>query len=304
MTSRGRRPGLGWLRQFVSLVNRGTQAGQFVMGINRRNADYVYPLNPRCHFPLADDKILAKQILADAGVPVPLSLGVVRGFFEVSRWSDWLSCRGDGVVKPSRGKGGSGVMVIQPGSDGAGDPRFLAPALRGHFGDILSGVFSGGVSDVAMIEERLIPHPGLARLWGPNLVDIRIILHRGEAIQAMLRVPTAASRGRSNLHAGGLGIAVGLSDGRTGGGFLAGRPVTEHPDTGGRLFGMQVPDWPLVIEIADRVSKGLPLGYLGVDIALDGARGPTVLEVNVRPGLEIQNVNDCGLISAMANLRR
>jgi D-alanine-D-alanine ligase-like ATP-grasp enzyme len=37
------------------------------------------------------------------------------------------------------------------------------------------------------------------------------------------------------------------------------------------------------------------LGYLGVDIVLDRVKGPLVLEMNARPGLNIQIANHMGL---------
>jgi glutathione synthase/RimK-type ligase-like ATP-grasp enzyme len=37
------------------------------------------------------------------------------------------------------------------------------------------------------------------------------------------------------------------------------------------------------------------LGYIGVDMVLDQEKGPLILELNARPGLNIQIANDCGL---------
>jgi D-alanine-D-alanine ligase-like ATP-grasp enzyme len=37
------------------------------------------------------------------------------------------------------------------------------------------------------------------------------------------------------------------------------------------------------------------LGYIGVDMVLDEDKGPLILELNARPGLNIQIANDCGL---------
>ena len=42
-----------------------------VLSMNRRNLDYIYTRNQRKHFPLADDKLLAKEVLVAAGVRVP-----------------------------------------------------------------------------------------------------------------------------------------------------------------------------------------------------------------------------------------
>src|SRR5690554_8140753 len=37
------------------------------------------------------------------------------------------------------------------------------------------------------------------------------------------------------------------------------------------------------------------LGYIGVDLVLDEKKGPLILELNARPGLNIQIANDAGL---------
>ena len=39
--------------------------------------------------------------------------------------------------------------------------------------------------------------------------------------------------------------------------------------------------------------------HVGVDIVVDAVRGPLVLELNARPGLEIQNINGRGLGAAL-----
>jgi len=38
------------------------------------------------------------------------------------------------------------------------------------------------------------------------------------------------------------------------------------------------------------------LGYQGVDLVLDRDRGPLILELNARPGLNIQIANHAGLL--------
>ena len=45
-----------------------------IMGINRRNLELIYPHNPRSGFPLVDDKVRTKELLAAAGVPVPRTI--------------------------------------------------------------------------------------------------------------------------------------------------------------------------------------------------------------------------------------
>ena len=42
-----------------------------IMGINRRNADYVLKYNKRSLYPIVDDKIITKQRAIEAGIHVP-----------------------------------------------------------------------------------------------------------------------------------------------------------------------------------------------------------------------------------------
>jgi len=55
------------------------------------------------------------------------------------------------------------------------------------------------------------------------------------------------------------------------------------------------PDWAAVLDVARRAAGAVQLGYLGVDIVLDAQLGPMVIEINARPGLEIQNVHGQGM---------
>jgi len=270
-----------------------------VLGISRRNLEFVYGLNRRRDIPIADDKIEAKRVLSQAGIPVPATLTAVRGFFEIRAVTTWLSARGDAVIKPSRGRVGSGVMILRSPEDQQKSLDNTPKRLGRHLADILSGVYSGGEQDVALVEERLRPHPAMADLWDRDIVDIRVIVHCGRPAMAMLRVPTSLSGGRSNLHAGGLGLAIDLVTGLTRDGCWFGRRVSQHPDTGAALAGIVVPDWPKIMEISAAAGHATPLGYIGVDIALDANAGPVVLEINARPGLEIQNVNGRGLRTAL-----
>jgi len=119
-------------------------------------------------------------------------------------------------------------------------------------------------------------------------------------VVSMIRVPTAQSGGRANLHQGGLGVAVDLVTGRTFRALHRGRTVERHPESGAPLVDLELPGWARVLEVAASAAHAVPLGYLGVDVVVDRTRGPLVLEINARPGLEIQNVVGEGLARALA----
>ena len=59
-------------------------------------------------------------------------------------------------------------------------------------------------------------------------------------------------------------------------------------------MNLPVPFWSDIMTMAEACYDAIPLGYLGVDICIDETLGPLVLEVNGRPGLEIQNVSNRG----------
>jgi alpha-L-glutamate ligase-like protein len=280
-----------------------------VYGINRRNLALVYPNNPRRHYPFADDKLLAKERFAAAGVATPRTLAVCDGLYAVPGVVEGLRGQGSFVVKPASGSGGQGILVV-----GAWDPareawtraggRAVAPhELARHLADVVFGVHSNQLEDRAFVEERVTPHPLFAELWADGLCDVRVITLEGEPVMAMIRVPTAESGGRANLHQGGLGIAVDLATGETFRALHHGAAVERHPESGAPLVGLAVPAWPEVLAVARRAASAVPLGYLGVDVVVDATRGPLVLEINARPGLEIQNVNGHGLGPALAGAR-
>lgn len=281
-----------------------------VYGINRRNLSLVYPNNERRNYPFADDKLLAKALFDAHGVPTPETLAVCDGLFAVPGTVESLRGRGRFVVKPSNGSGGGGILVV-----GEWDPErqawrkaggsTLSPLQLGrHLADVVFGVHSNQLEDRAFVEVRVEPHPLFSDLWQDGLCDVRVITLGGRPVMSMIRVPTAESGGRANLHQGGLGIAVDLGSGRTFRALHHGRAVERHPESGARLVGLELPSWPEVLEIAARAARAVPLGYLGVDVVVDRVRGPLVLEINARPGLEIQNVNGSGLGPALERARR
>lgn len=277
-----------------------------VYGINRRNLSLVYPNNARRHYPLADDKLLAKERFAAAGVPVPETLAVCEGLFAVPGVVEALRGRSRFVVKPASGSGGGGILVVGEwdAAEGcwrrAGGERLTPRTLGRHLADVVFGVHSNQLEDRAFVERRVEPHPFFAALWGDGLCDVRVITLRGAPVMSMIRVPTAESGGRANLHQGGLGIAVDLATGHTFRALHRGRSVARHPESGAPLLGLLVPAWAEVLEVSRRAARSVPLGYLGVDVVLDREAGPLVLEINARPGLEIQNVTGQGLGPALA----
>ena len=113
---------------------------------------------------------------------------------------------------------------------------------------------------------------------------------------AMVRLPTRQSGGKANLHQGAIGVGVDLATGRTLGGVSQNDAIDYHPDTLNSIVDIQVPHWDNILEIAASCYELTDLGYLGVDIVLDKEQGPMMLELNARPGLNIQIANREGAL--------
>jgi hypothetical protein len=75
--------------------------------------------------------------------------------------------------------------------------------------------------------------------------------------------------------------------------------ITHHPDTGYPLSDIPVPYWKEMLYMATRTFDMTGLGYLGADMVIDRERGPLLLELNARPGLQIQIANRKGLWSRL-----
>ena len=287
---------IGYLKKFNRLHGK-------VLGINQRNLDYIYPNNPREHFKLADDKSETKKILDTHDIPTPPTYAIIKSMGELEEQWRKVAEQKSVAIKPAMGRGGGGILILEKNSDGAwqkpsGKPVPEEHILR-HIANILFGVYSFGSNDKAIIEYLVVNHPLLARLSSDGVPDLRVITYKNKNVMTMLRVPTKRSDGRANLHQGALGIAVDLETGRIGEGTLKGTIYREHPDSSAQFYGETVPFWDDIMNITTHVSEGFPFKYLGTDIVLDRDLGPLVMEINLRPGLEIQNVNRQGLLEIL-----
>jgi len=271
-----------------------------ILGLNRRNQDLLARYNPRALFQVVDHKLKAKEALTALALPVAETLGVYRLHRDITRFVSHAHNWQEFVLKPAQGAGGEGVVIVcgRQGADFviSDGRRLRARDLQSHLSDILGGVFSLNQRyDEAFVERRLRAHPALARLSFQGLPDIRVIVFRGVPVMAMLRLATVASKGRANLHLGGIGVGINLVSGMTTYAVAGKRWLTLHPDTEIPLAGVRIPHWQDVLTIAARCADAVPLGYLGIDLALDAEIGPCVLELNARPGLSIQLANRRGL---------
>jgi alpha-L-glutamate ligase-like protein len=281
-----------------------------VLGLNERNADFIMRLNPRRLYPRVDDKALTKELALAAGMAVPDLYGIIANQGEVRRFAEIVAEHESFVVKPAQGSGGDGILVVTGRSTRKRDSFRLSSGMliseaeiRHHISNIVSGQYSlSGNPDKALLEYCVNFDPTFAEVSYQGVPDVRIIVYRGYPCMAMVRLPTRASDGKANLHQGAVGAGVCMASGLTLGGVLNNEVVEEHPDTGALISGLEIPQWNFILESAARCHEVTGLGYVGVDMVIDREKGPLILEMNARPGLNIQIANATGLAARVQRL--
>jgi alpha-L-glutamate ligase-like protein len=146
-----------------------------------------------------------------------------------------------------------------------------------------------------MVEYRVHQHTVFDKIFSNGVADIRIIVYHHIPRIAMVRIPTYKSKGKANLHQGAIGVGIDLGTGVMQEGYDGKSYFIAHPDTKVVFKMTPIPYWKEVLKISTEASKVIPLKYIGIDIVIDNEKGPLVMEINARPGLEIQNVNCQGL---------
>ncbi len=176
------------------------------------------------------DKLRSMQILAKAGVGIPKTV-FAR---DASDLDDVLEQVGGApvIIKVARGTHGNGVVLAETRKAGKA---------------VMQAFYVEGVSFV--VQEFVAESAG---------VDIRAFVVNGKVVASMLR-QSLDDDFRSNLHQGGQGIPVKLTD--------------EERRT------------------AQKAAKAMGLPVCGVDM-MRSERGPLVLEVNSSPGFGIEKVTD------------
>jgi alpha-L-glutamate ligase-like protein len=291
----------------LKIISQLTEAG--VLSMNRRNAEYIMRYNPRSAFPLVDNKVQTKSLAEKHSIPTPQTHYIIERQGDVSTLRDKLAALGRFVVKPARGAGGSGIVIITDYSD----DQFVKSSGQGlswaelafHFSDVLSGIFSlGGTPDAAIVEALVEPDPVFAEVSYHGVPDLRIVVYRGVPVMSMVRLPTLTSDGKANLHRGAIGAGIDISVGVTLKAVRRAKVITHHPDTQKPVTGIVVPYWEQILLMSAAAMDMTGLGYLGVDLVIDRLRGPVLLELNARPGLAIQLANGAGLWNRLSQVDR
>lgn len=268
-----------------------------VLGVNARNQIYLR-YNKDYGRRVADSKLLTKKVLRKLRLLTPAVLTIFHNPSEVMNFA-WETLPDNFVLKPSKGFGGQGIVIVKKKAKWAGEWHLMDDSivrsgdLKLQALDILAGHFSlHNLPDIAFIEERIKIQKIFAKYVWHGTPDVRVLVFNKVPVMAMLRLPTAQSGGKANLHQGAIGVGIDLATGITTYGICRGKFIKYIPETKRKINGLKIPEWNKILTLAVQAQEAIPsLGFVGVDIILDKERGPMILELNARPGLEIQNAN-------------
>lgn len=158
------------------------------------------------------------------------------------------------------------------------------------------------MSDQAILEEKLIPGEGFETFCQFGLADLRIIVFNLVPVAAMIRIPTEKSEGKANLNAGGIGCGIDIGSGKISSIFYKNKIYTQNfPKAFAHYQGKKIPFRDDILFYSSKVQYFVNLGYLALDWVVTN-KGPKLLEINARAGLEVQKVADIRLKSVLQKI--
>ncbi len=271
-----------------------------ILGLNARSQLYLSK-NMKAGKKIADSKIATFRVMKASEVPTPQIYKKFRNPKDIFDFN-WESLPNAFALKPSRGLGGEGIVVVKKRSADktgwitTGRIKVTSEDLKLHILDILEGAYSiGNVPDVAFVQEYVGRHNAFRKYSYRGTPDIRVIVFNKVPVMAMLRLPTKESGGRANLFQGAIAAGIDIATGITTRAIWHGDIIKYKPETNRKLNGIKIPNWTQVLETAVRGSIAANLNYAGIDIVLHPEKGPMILELNAQPGLKIQLANMAGL---------
>lgn len=307
------RRGIGGITPEEYIANRLFDDDAFTMAdkraflgvVGERTIDRICNPDPRWRAPVKD-KIVFAAMMRGLGFPVPELVAFHHARRRCFMGRD-LRTRQDlldflrGLDRPVFGKplggrwslGAASLDGYDPGTDSL---RTLGGALVA-VADLADQV--GAFADEGyLFQERLVPHPLLARACGPAVGTVRLLTAmtpRGPELMASAWKVIGGGNVADNFWRRGNMLAA--VDGESGtvtriASGLGHEAVTHerHPDSGEPLVGLALPEWQdarAMCLLAATALAGLRL--IGWDIALT-ARGPVIVEANTLPAFNLHQI--------------
>jgi len=294
-----------------------------ILGINRRNLEYIKKLNPLKNIRLADNKYKTKQFLEQRGIPVPKTYAYITDRKQLLDF-DFGSLPSDVfVAKPNKWSKGKWIFILKrfpsisqdthhwffqqisqsiddyfhkdlvdyPYGYSYRDTVLSDRALKKKLVAVLEWNYTlANRPDTILVEEKILPGSWFEQFCQYGLADIRVIVCNLVPVAAMLRVPTAKSWGVANLAQWGMAFGIDISTGQI-------RTLAVHtkiyykdfPEEYKHLYKSTIPFWDDILLHSANIQYFVNMGYIWVDRVIT-SDGPKLLEVNGKAWLEIQNI--------------
>lgn len=271
----------------------------WILWQNERNLKYIKPHNTSFAKYLADSKLRTKEFLYNKGVAVPETFFVISNHSQIKSL-DFSALIPPFVIKPNFGFGWKGILIINEVDSvwnyvtNSGDV-FSKEDLVKHFYEILDGFYSLSWNrDKVIIEQKIELEPSIDLIWKYGLPDVRLVVYNKVPVMAMLRIPTPNSKGKANLHSWACWAGIDIATWRL-------TYITQYDKYIKSVPGiwdvrwLEMPDWDEVLALWAKLQDITWIGYLACDIVFDKEKGPLLLEVNLRPWLNVQIANKAPL---------
>lgn len=266
-----------------------------LLGQNARNLKYIKWFNSKMARKLADSKLQTKYFLKKKGIPVPETLAVFKKHSEITE-EVVQQLEPPFVIKPNAGFWGKWIIVINK-RDSLNNfisntwDVFTIKYIHTHLLNIVDWFFSlAGLRDKVIIEKKIEIDDEVQILWKYWLPDIRVICFNMVPVMAMLRIPTEKSWWKANLHSWACAAWIDIGSWRL-------TYITQHSKIVKSVIwiwdirGLVLPHWDKMLKMVVSVQKETNIWYLWCDIVMDNKDWPLLLEINIRPGLEVQIAN-------------
>ena len=267
----------------------------WLLGQNARNLNYIKEYNSKMAKKLADSKLNTKDFLKAKWIDVPETLFVLKNHDELVL-DIFEKLEPPFVVKPNGGFWGKWILIFVEKL--ASEiyvtntwESYTKKQLLDHFGDIVDWFYSlSWNKDKVVIEKKIELDEEIELLWKYWLPDIRIITFNMVPVMAMLRLPTEESGWKANLHAWACWVWIDIWTWKLTYITAHWKIIKSVPGIWD-IRGLKIPHWDKALYLAVKSQQVTNIWYLGCDIVLDKIDWPLILEINIRPWLEVQVAN-------------
>jgi hypothetical protein len=320
---RARRKDRGWIRTFLAAVSGPGKLSAdefFYYGLDRESVSagqarsYVgkraqHRMHTACNnavwFAVASDKLHFYTVMAGAGLPTPVTVGLASGQRRPPYRHAPLSAEGlrdllrdeapPHFGKPLVGMYSLGSLLIDSVDD---DGVVLRKAGRGSWqqaADYMTRVCPTGY----LFQRLLGSHPALADLTGGIVPTLRLLIIASAEptiLSATLKLPMASNLADNFWREGNVLAAVDRDTGRLTRAIVS--RTGRVPDEVDICSGRSVPDWKRATEITLDAAAVVPgIRTQSWDVALTD-HGPVLLELNFGGDLNLhQLAHDRGILN-------